>query len=50
MSSSHILWPVLARVFLTLVMCIVLATRKAGAVKAGLVNRQAAKKREGGYG
>jgi len=42
MSSSHILWPVLAQVFLTLVMYIVLATRKAGAVKAGLVNRQQA--------
>lgn len=42
MGSSHILWPVLAQVFLTLVMFIVLGMRKAKAVKAGGVNRQQA--------
>jgi hypothetical protein len=42
MSSSHIFWPVLAQVFLTLAMFIVLGARKAGAVKAGTVNRQQA--------
>src|SRR5690554_3774441 len=42
MSSSHIFWPVLAQVFLTLVMFIILGARKAGAVKAGKVNRQQA--------
>ncbi len=40
MSSSHILGPVLAQVFLTFVMFIVLAVRKARAVKAGEVDRQ----------
>ncbi|WP_342631458.1 MAPEG family protein [Marinobacter alkaliphilus] len=42
MSSSHIFWPVLAQVFLTLIMFIVLGVRKAKAVKAGQVNRQQA--------
>jgi len=42
MGSSHIFWPVLAQVFLTLVMFIVLGARKAKAVKAGKVNRQQA--------
>jgi len=42
MSSSHIFWPVIAQVFLTLMMFIVLGARKAGAVKAGKVNRQQA--------
>lgn len=42
MSSSHIFWPVLAQVFLTLVMFIVLGARKAKVVKAGNVNRQQA--------
>lgn len=42
MSSSHIFWPVLAQVFLTLIMFIVLGLRKAKAVKAGEVNRQQA--------
>jgi len=42
MSSSHIFWPVLAQVFLTLVMFIVLGARKARTVKAGKVNRQQA--------
>ena len=42
MSSSHIFWPVLAQVFLTLMMFIVLGARKARAVKAGNVNRQQA--------
>lgn len=38
MSSTQILWPVLAQVFLTLMMYPVLAVRKARAVKAGTVN------------
>jgi len=42
MSYSHIFWPVLAQVFLTLAMFIVLGARKARAVKAGQVNRQQA--------
>ena len=42
MSSSHIFWPVLAQIFLTLVMFIVLGARKAKAVKAGRVNRKEA--------
>lgn len=42
MTSSHIFWPVLAQVFLTLVMFIVLGVRKARAIKAGAVNRQEA--------
>lgn len=42
MSSSHIFWPVLAQVFLTLMMFIVLGVRKAKAVKASQVNRQQA--------
>lgn len=42
MSSSHIFWPVLAQVFLTLIMFVVLGVRKAKAVKAGKVNRQQA--------
>ncbi|MBQ4831491.1 MAPEG family protein [Alteromonas sp. MMG017] len=42
MNSSHIFWPVLAQVFLTLVLFIVLGARKAKVVKAGKVNRQQA--------
>jgi hypothetical protein len=42
MNSSHIFWPVLAQVFLTLIMYIVLGVRKAKVVKAGTVNRQQA--------
>ncbi len=42
MSPSHIFWPVLVQVFLTLVMFIVLGARKAKAVKTGKVNRQQA--------
>lgn len=42
MSSSHIFWPVLAQVFLTLIMFVVLGLKKAKAVKAGKVNRQQA--------
>lgn len=40
MNSNYIFWPVLAQVFLTLIMFIVLGIRKARAVKAGEVNRQ----------
>lgn len=43
MNSSYIFWPVLAQVFLTLAMFVVLGIRKAQAVKAGKVNRQEAK-------
>jgi len=42
MNSSHIFWPVLAQIFLTLAMFILLGVRKAKAVKAGEVNRQQA--------
>ena len=42
MSSSHIFWPVLAQVLLTLVLFIVLGARKAKAIKAGKVNREQA--------
>lgn len=42
MGSSQIFWPVLAQVFLTIAMYLVLGARKAKAVKAGLVNRQEA--------
>ncbi|MDI9245185.1 MAPEG family protein [Marinobacter sp. CHS3-4] len=42
MNSTHIFWPVLAQVFLTLAMFILLGARKAAAVKAGKVNRQQA--------
>src|SRR5690554_6380512 len=42
MSSSHIFWPVLAQILLTLVMFIVFGARKAKAVKAGRVNRKEA--------
>ena len=42
MIPSHIFWPVLAQVFLTLVMFIVLGARKAKVVKTGKVNRQQA--------
>jgi hypothetical protein len=41
-SSIHIFWPVIAQVFLTLLMFILLGARKASAVKAGKVNRQEA--------
>lgn len=42
MNSSYIFWPVLAQIFLTLAMFIILAVRKAKAVKAGNVDRQQA--------
>jgi hypothetical protein len=42
MNSNHIIWPVLAQIFLTLTMLIVLGARKSKAVKAGEVNRQQA--------
>jgi len=42
MNSSHIIWPVLAQIFLTLIMFIMLGVRKAKAVKAGEVNRRQA--------
>ena len=42
MNSNHIIWPVLAQVFLTLTMLILLGVRKAKAVKTGAVNRQQA--------
>jgi hypothetical protein len=42
MNANHIIWPVLAQIFLTLTMFIVLGVRKAKAVKAGEVNRQQA--------
>jgi hypothetical protein len=42
MNSNHIIWPVLAQIFLTLIMFIILGVRKAKAVKAGEVNRQQA--------
>jgi|SRR5690554_633811 hypothetical protein len=42
MNSSYIFWPLLAQVFLTLIMFIMLGVRKAAAVKAGKVNRQQA--------
>lgn len=42
MNSIHIFWPVLAQVFLTLTMFILLGVRKSKAVKAGDVNRKQA--------
>jgi len=42
MNSIHIFWPVLAQIFLTLTMFILLGARKVKAVKAGEVNRQQA--------
>lgn len=42
MQASLILWPVLAQVFLTLLMFFLLGARKSQAVKAGLVDRQKA--------
>lgn len=42
MNSSHIFWPLLAQVFLTLVMYILLGVKKAGVVRTGTVNRQQA--------
>jgi hypothetical protein len=42
MSSNYIIWPVLAQVFLTLMIFIILGVRKAKAVKVGEVNRQQA--------
>ncbi len=42
MNSIHIFWPVLAQVFLTLMMFILLGVRKSKAVKAGDVNRKQA--------
>lgn len=41
MSNSSVFWPVLAQVFLTLVMFILMGARKSRAVKAGQVDRQA---------
>ncbi len=42
MNSNLIVWPVLAQILLTLMMLIVLALRKAKAVKAGEVDRRQA--------
>ena len=42
MNSNHIIWPVLAQVFLTLIMFIVLGARKAKAIKTGEVDRKQA--------
>ena len=42
MNSNYIFWPVLAQIFLTLIMFIILGVRKAKAVKTGEVNRQQA--------
>ena len=42
MNSNYIFWPVLAQIFLTLTMFIVLGVRKVKAVKAGEVYRQQA--------
>ena len=42
MNSNLIIWPVLAQIALTLMMLIVLAVRKAKAVKAGDVDRRKA--------
>jgi len=42
MNSNYIFWPVLAQIFLTLIMFIILGVRKTKAVKAGKVNRQQA--------
>jgi len=42
MNSNHIIWPVLAQVFLTLSMFIVLGARKARAIKTGEVDRKQA--------
>jgi hypothetical protein len=42
MNVNHIFWPVLAQIFLTLIMYIVLGVRKAKAVEAREFNRQLA--------
>jgi hypothetical protein len=42
MNSNHIFWPVLAQIFLTLMMFTILGVRKSKAVKAAEVNRQQA--------
>ena len=42
MNSSLIFWPVLAQIFLTLMMLVILGLRKARAVKMGQVNRKQA--------
>jgi hypothetical protein len=42
MNANQIFWPVLAQVFLTLIMFIVLGMKKAKAVQAGKVNRKQA--------
>ncbi len=42
MNSINIFWPVLAQIFLTLAMFIMLGVRKVKAVKAGEVNRRQA--------
>lgn len=42
MNTNQIFWPVLAQVFLTLIMFIILGIRKFKAVKAGDVNRKQA--------
>jgi hypothetical protein len=40
MNSNYIIWPVLAQIFLTLMMFTILGVRKSKAVKTGEVNRQ----------
>ncbi len=42
MNSSHIFWPVLAQILLTLIMFVLLGIRKAKAVRADKVDRQQA--------
>ena len=42
MNSNHIIWPVLAQIFLTLMMFTILGVRKSKAIKAGEVNKQQA--------
>ena len=42
MNASLILWPVMAQIFLTLILFFLLAARKASVMKAGLLDRQQA--------
>ena len=42
MNPSHIIWPVLAQIFMTLMMFIMLGVRKSKAVETGEVNRKQA--------
>ena len=42
MNSSHIIWPALAQIFLTLIMLIMLGKRKSKAVKSDEVDRKQA--------